>query len=125
MMPQTMIRGAVGFYFLVALLSTWGRRNSTILMIDRVGIPADYHPEDFTEPSKWMRKLFKIRKRVILKFCWVELHMVVLYALLCPINTLITIISHNRWMTIRILSALQTAFFAVDTICFLIIALFL
>lgn len=64
-----MIRGAFGFYFLVAFVSTWGRRNSTILMIDRVGIPADYRPKEFIEPSQWMRKLFKIRKRVILKFC--------------------------------------------------------
>lgn len=93
-------------------------------MIDRVGIPADYRPKEFIEPSQWMRKLFKIRKRVILKFCWVELHIVVFYALMCPINMLITIISHDRWAAIHILATLQAAFFTVDTICFLTVALF-
>ena len=121
---KMMIRGAFGFYFLVALVSAWGRRNSTILMIDRVGIPADYRPKEFIEPSQWMRKLFKIRKRVILKFCWVELHIVVFYALICPINMLITIISHDRWAAIHVLTTLQTVFFTVDTICFLAVALF-
>ena len=80
-------------YFCFSLLSSLRTRNSAIGLISEIGTVSRYYPKWYIAPARWVKRLFKIKRRLIPRFIYFELFLSLFYAALCPINTLICVIA--------------------------------
>ena len=83
-------------FFLYLCLSIMSSRNcikTALILITEIGTVSRYYPKWYVAPARWVKKLFKIKRRLIPRFIYVELFLPLFYAALCPINTLICAIS--------------------------------
>lgn len=104
---------SIGAFILFFLLSSftaffWSR-NLTMGLIDE-GYNPTKHPKRYVVPVRWIRKLFKIKKQFIPRYCYFRLFLTLFYFALAPINIIIGIISgfspFVMWMLVMILCCL-------------------
>lgn len=55
------------------LASFFGFRRSALIMIVEVGINPRFYPKGYTQPKKWMKKFFRIKKQMIPKYLYIQL----------------------------------------------------
>ncbi len=71
------------------LLSFFNCRNSTIGMINEIGINARFYPKQYTTLPNSIRKFFNIKNKEIPKFLFCELIISILFAILGPIYIIV------------------------------------
>ena len=83
-------------FFSISFLSWLATRTRALLMIKEISSNSKYYPKLYTLPAKWIRKIYRLNKRIIPKYLYLELIMSLIYAILGPINLLITLILDSR-----------------------------
>ena len=116
------IVGIFIMFLAISFLFSTHCRNSTIGMIEEVGVYPLRHPKRYILTPKWVRKVFKIKHRFIPRYFYFRLILCLFYAALCPINTIVYIISGCSANIGGILVMFHVCLFLVDTIFFLIIS---
>lgn len=82
----------IGIFLSVSFLTSIHNRNITMQMIETIGIDVHRYPKGYVKPARWVKSLFKIKQRSIPQYLYFELLLSVFYALLAPINIIITIV---------------------------------
>lgn len=80
-------------YLGFSILSSWECRKTALRLITEIGTVSRYYPKWYVAPARWVKKLFKLQRRLIPRFIYFELFLSLFFAALCPINTLICAIS--------------------------------
>ena len=81
--------GLILLIFTFTLLSFFNCKNSTIGMINEIGINNRFYPKKYTTLPSSMRSFFNIRNKTIPKFLFCELIISILFAILGPIYIII------------------------------------
>ena len=76
-------------FIVFTLLSFFNCRNSTVGMIDEIGMNDRFYPKQYIILTSKTRKIFNIKSRVIPKYLYYELLISTLFALLGPIYIII------------------------------------
>lgn len=79
------------FYLGFSVLSCMACRNSTVGMIEEIGINSRYYPKHYIIPKRWMKNLFHIKQRVIPRYLYFELLVSLFFLSLGLINIVIFI----------------------------------
>lgn len=120
-----MVFGCVFVFFGMSFLFSLGCKNSATAMIKEIGFYPWSNSKRYIAPARWVRKLFKIRERVIPKFCYYELFLALFFAALCPINLIISAIADFNPVVVYILIVFQSCLIIVDAIVSAIMCLLL
>lgn len=112
--------GCVFVIFGVPFLFSLCCKNSATGMIKEIGFYPWSDPKRYIDPARWVRKLFRIRERVIPKFCYYELFLALFFAALGPINLIISAIANFDpvvvYVVVYISMVFQSCLIIVDTI---------
>lgn len=103
-------------YLGLSFLSSLGSRNSAIGLISEIGTVSRYYPKWYIAPARWVKNLFKIKRRLITRFIYFELFLSLFYAALCPINTLISVIVGFVSVVCVVLLMIHVALITFDTV---------
>lgn len=109
-------------YFCFSFLSSLGTRNSAIGLISEIGTVSRYYPKRYIAPARWVKRLFKIQRRLIPRFIYFELLLSLFYAALCPINTLISVIVEFDPFVCGVLAMIHMALIIFDTVYMVIMS---
>lgn len=110
----------IWMYLSLSFLFSMHNRNITIGMIERIGIDVHRYPKGYVKPARWVKSIFKIKQRSIPRYLYFELLLTVFYALLAPINIIITIVLYWVPDIIGILCMFHLCLFFINLIFFLI-----
>ena len=77
-------------FLLMAVLSSCSCKNSALYLIKEIGVNRRLYPRHYSPPAKWMRRLFRVRQTRIPAFLYVELILSVVFAIMGPVNLLIS-----------------------------------
>ena len=83
--------GYVFMFLGISILSCLNCKNSAIGMIERLGINSRIYPKGYINPAKWVRQLFKLKQSVIPRYLYFELILSLVFALIGPINLIISV----------------------------------
>lgn len=82
------------FLFLgISILSSASCRNSALGMVRKIGVSSSSYPRGYIHCSKRVKRIFKIKSNKIPRYLYFELLVSIVFAFLCPINFLISLIN--------------------------------
>lgn len=79
------------FYLGATVLSCINCRNSTVGMVEEIGINSRYYPKHYIIPKRWVRKLFHIKQHSIPRYLYFELLVSLSFLILGLLNIVIFI----------------------------------
>ena len=113
------------FIFLgFALLSFLNCKNSTMIMIKQFGKNSCCDSKGYIKTPKMLRKMFKVKYYAIPKYLCFELYMAVFFALLGPINLIISSITRYNKEIVGILIMFHCCLGLCNMIYFVVLSSF-
>ena len=109
----------------ISLMSSLACKNTTTYMIKEIGYKPLGTPKGYAIPSKWIRRLFKIKEYRIPLYLYFELYLSLFFASLGPINILIWGISNFSTIIAGYLAMFHICLVIVDTIILSIMSIIL
>ena len=110
----------------MSFLSSLWSRNVATGTIKECQSYSPLNPKGYIVPPKWIRTVFKLSKRKIPRYLCFELIMTLVFAALCPINTMITaivtIVGGDTLLTVGILSMFHACLIIANAIFFIIMS---
>lgn len=110
-------------FMAMSLLSSLTVKNSTLFTIKEIYSPR--FPKGYVEPSRLIKKIFKLKDKLIPRYLNFELYVSLFFAILGPVNLVICAISGGNPTVTGVLVMLHvcliiinTAFFAISTFVF-------
>ena len=79
----------IDLYSALAFLSCVSFRNTTVALIEEIGISSRYYPKHYITPKRWIRNIFHIKKHRIPRFLNFELLLSLFFLALGPLNIVI------------------------------------
>lgn len=76
-------------YSALAFLSCVSFRNTTVALIEEIGISSRYYPKHYITPKRWIRNIFHIKKHKIPRYLYFELLLPLFFLALGPLNIVI------------------------------------
>lgn len=115
------------FMFLgISILSSMNCKNSSIGMIESVGISSRHYPKWYIRPARWVRKLFNIKhQHEIPRYLYFELFLSIFFALLGPINLIICAATHCNPSVVGILLMFHACLIIINMVFYSIMSLLL
>ena len=109
-------------YLGFSILSSWECRKTALRLITEIGTVSRYYPKRYIASARWVKRLFKIKRRLIPRFIYFELFLSLFFAALCPINTLICAISGFDPIVTVVLAMIHMALIIFDTVYMVIMS---
>ena len=80
-------------YSALAFLSCVSFRNTTVTLIEEIGISSRYYPKHYITPKRWIRNIFHIhiKKHKIPRYLYFELLLSLFFLALGPLNIVICV----------------------------------
>ena len=78
-------------YSALAFLSCVSFRNTTVALIEEIGISSRHYPKHYVAPKRWIRNIFHIKKHKIPRYLYFELLLSLFFLALGPLNIVICV----------------------------------
>ena len=108
----------VFLFFALSFLSSITAKNSAIGMIKYVTNNPRYYPKHYVLPARWIRVKFKLKKQLIPKYIYFEIFLSIFYAILGPLNLIISILVNFSDIIVSHLVMFHICLGIMDTIIF-------
>ena len=95
-------------------------KNSTIGMMEEVGVFPLCHPKRYIVTPNWVRKVFKIKHRFIPRYFYFRLILSLFYATLGPVNLIVLMVAGADLGGILLMC--NVCLYLIDVIVFIIIS---
>ena len=95
-------------------------KNSTIGMIERIGVYPLRYPKRYIIPAKWVRNVFKLKNRLIPRYFYFRLILSLFYAALGPVNLIVLMVAGADLGGILLMC--NVCLYLIDIIVFIIIS---
>lgn len=102
----------------MSFLMSLSNRNSSITAINDKCIPTRFYPKHFTEVPHFIKFIFKLKSREVPKYLYAKLLLSLIYALLCPMNIIISLCSGCSKSVVGILVLVQCFIGLIDQVVF-------
>ena len=109
-------------FLIISLGTSIWRKNATFSALNDIRTYSSHFPQWYIAPAKWVRKVFKVKDRIIPRYLYFGFFMTLFYAILAPINILVSlVVMHSAPIIPGILAMAHASVFLLDVIVYLIV----
>lgn len=108
-------------YSALAFLSCVSFRNTTVALIEEIGISSRYYPKHYITPKRWIRNIFHIKKHKIPRYLYYELLLSLFFLMLGLFNIVVCIVTDGEAFITGVLVMVHFCLAGVFIILFLIV----